>query len=108
MKLLFDLISTRTATQSVAVDINQCIVAGWAGRDLAAIEHHIEELAALGVPRPSAVPLYYRIAAFPIVLPPLRERREDIALLADSMLQRSRGMRDRLQLSPEEIGRAHV
>ncbi len=63
MKLFFDLISTRTALQLVTVDLRQCVVAGWAGRDLAAIEHHIEELAVLGVPRPSAVPLYYRIAA---------------------------------------------
>ncbi|MFC4297333.1 DUF2848 domain-containing protein [Castellaniella hirudinis] len=63
MKLFFDLISTRAATQLVTVNLQQCIVAGWAGRDLAAIEHHIEELAELGVPRPSAVPLYYRIAA---------------------------------------------
>ncbi len=39
------------------------VIAGWTGRDAAAIEHHIEELAALGVPRPSTVPLYYRVAA---------------------------------------------
>ena len=39
------------------------VVAGWTGRDTAAIEHHIEELAAIGVPRPSSVPLYYRVAA---------------------------------------------
>lgn len=32
--------------------------------------------------------LYYRISAFPIVLPPLRDRAEDIALLVDSFLQR--------------------
>ena len=38
------------------------VVAGWTGRDAAAIEHHIEELAALGVPRPSCVPLYYRVS----------------------------------------------
>ncbi len=30
--------------------------------DGSAIEHHIDELALLGVPRPSAVPLYYRLA----------------------------------------------
>ncbi|WP_341704734.1 DUF2848 domain-containing protein [Ferrovibrio sp.] len=47
----------------VAVQIDTLIVAGWAGRDAAAIEHHIEELAAIGVPRPSAVPLFYRIGA---------------------------------------------
>jgi hypothetical protein len=48
--------------RQVEVDFNTVIVAGWAGRDMAAIEHHIEELAAIGVPRPSSVPLYYRIA----------------------------------------------
>jgi hypothetical protein len=36
------------------------VIAGWTGRDAAAIEHHIEELERLGVPRPSTVPLYYR------------------------------------------------
>ena len=38
------------------------IVAGWTGRDTGAVQHHIEELAALGVPAPSGVPLYYRCA----------------------------------------------
>jgi hypothetical protein len=38
------------------------VIAGWTGRDPDKIEHHIEELAAIGVPRPSAVPLYYRVA----------------------------------------------
>lgn len=48
--------------KTLSIDIGTLVVAGWAGRDGAAIEHHIEELAALGVPRPSSVPLYYRIA----------------------------------------------
>lgn len=51
-----------TGTQPLRADITQLVVAGWAGRDRAAIDHHIEELAAIGVPRPSSVPLYYRIA----------------------------------------------
>lgn len=51
--------------QQTSVDIisTKCIIAGWAGRDLSAIEHHIEELQELGVPRPSSVPLFYRVAA---------------------------------------------
>jgi hypothetical protein len=39
------------------------VIAGWAGRDEEAIRHHIEELAAIGVPRPSSVPVFYRVAA---------------------------------------------
>jgi len=38
------------------------IVAGWTGRDEKALRHHIEELAAIGVPRPSSVPVFYRIS----------------------------------------------
>lgn len=48
---------------TITVKVDTFVVAGWAGRDRQAIEEHIEELAELGVPRPSAVPLYYRIAA---------------------------------------------
>src|SRR5882762_4217023 len=31
-------------------------------RTAAAVQHHIDELAALGVPAPSTVPLFYRVA----------------------------------------------
>jgi hypothetical protein len=62
MKLSFQIDADSGAT-TVDTDIHTLIVAGWAGRDAAAIEHHIEELEAIGIPRPSAVPLYYRIAA---------------------------------------------
>ena len=61
MKLEFR-IEAQDGARTATVDISNVVVAGWAGRDHAAIEHHIEELAAIGVPRPSAVPLYYRIA----------------------------------------------
>jgi len=56
-------LSFHTDAAPLNVDIDNLIIAGWAGRDMAAIEHHIEELAALGIPRPSAVPLYYRVAS---------------------------------------------
>ena len=34
------------------------VVIGYAGRDRAAVEHHIDELAELGVPRPATIPLF--------------------------------------------------
>jgi hypothetical protein len=60
--LTFERIS-KTGRDRIAVEIEHLIIAGWAGRDAAAIEHHIEELAALGIPRPSTTPVYYRVAA---------------------------------------------
>ncbi|WP_165224218.1 DUF2848 domain-containing protein [Affinirhizobium pseudoryzae] len=61
MKLHFTIESVSSRSE-LAVEIDQLVVAGWAGRDRAAIDHHIEELAAIGVPRPSAVPLFYRVS----------------------------------------------
>jgi hypothetical protein len=49
--------------EAVATEIHIAIVAGWAGRDKAAVEHHIAELEELGVPRPSTTPLFYRVSA---------------------------------------------
>ncbi|WP_407112971.1 DUF2848 domain-containing protein [Bradyrhizobium sp. LMG 9283] len=62
MLLQFDRLA-KDRTDRVGIEIDSLVIAGWAGRDAAAIEHHIEELAALGIPRPSMTPLYYRVAA---------------------------------------------
>ena len=54
-------------------------------RVLAATSKHLEEAIKAGEFRED---LFYRIAAFPIVIPPLRERREDIPLLAKHFLEK--------------------
>ena len=45
------------------IEIAQLVIAGWTGRDKASVEKHIAELAAIGVKRPRAVPMFYRVAA---------------------------------------------
>ncbi|MEM9635053.1 MAG: DUF2848 domain-containing protein [Pseudomonadota bacterium] len=50
----------QTATGVLNCTPTRLIVAGWTGRDRSAVDHHIEELAAIGVPAPSKVPLYYQ------------------------------------------------
>jgi Nif-specific regulatory protein len=54
-------------------------------RVLAATSRNLEKEMADGVFRED---LYYRLNVFPIILPPLRERRSDIMLLADHFLQK--------------------
>ena len=49
--------------------------------------------------------LYYRISAFPIALPALRERLADIPLLVDSILQRSGASQPRLAVDPGAMTR---
>lgn len=51
-----------TLTRILTVTSRQLVIAGWTGRDAAAIQHHIHELEQIGVPAPSSVPLYYRAA----------------------------------------------
>lgn len=53
-------------TEALPFVPEKLVIAGWAGRDQAAVRHHIEELEAIGVPAPSATPLFY--AGAPILL----------------------------------------
>lgn len=57
MDILFKIDNT-----TITLPINSVVVAEWTGRNLAAVQHHIDELAALGIAPPSQVPLYYRVS----------------------------------------------
>jgi hypothetical protein len=60
--LKLDLVST-TDCETLSVEILDAVVAGWTGRNKAAMEKHIAELEAIGVPRPASTPIFYRVAA---------------------------------------------
>ncbi|MGH3435714.1 MAG: DUF2848 family protein [Sciscionella sp.] len=46
------------------VDVNWVFNGGYAGRDQAEVQHHVDELAKLGVPAPSRVPSLYPLSNF--------------------------------------------
>ncbi|MGO4567105.1 DUF2848 domain-containing protein [Rhizobium sp. 2YAF20] len=50
-----------SSRQTTAVD--RAIIAGWTGRDPAALQAHIDELEKLGVKPPKSTPIFYRVAA---------------------------------------------
>jgi hypothetical protein len=59
------------AVEKIVIEIGDLVIAGWTGRDVAALNHHIEELKALGVMPPSNVPIYYRVGAHLLTQAPI-------------------------------------
>ena len=55
-----------TPEGELVVRPERLVIVGWSGRDARAVRHHVDELAALGVPAPSRTPLPY--AASPALL----------------------------------------
>lgn len=49
--------------ESITLDDFRGVVAGYTGRDAAAVQHHIDELAAIGVAPPPEVPMFYPVDA---------------------------------------------
>ena len=45
------------------VAVHNLILAGWTGRDRAALEAHIAEMQQLGIPRPVSIPIYFRVSS---------------------------------------------
>ena len=70
MKLMFHAGQT---PETKDVSVTKAIIAGWTGRDRAALEKHIRELEELGVARPASTPIYYRVAASRITTAPIIE-----------------------------------
>lgn len=66
-------VDSKEGSGSLAVAVEDLVIAGWAGRDKEKMEHHIAELEALGVPRPAATPTYYRVAASRLTTAPMIE-----------------------------------
>jgi hypothetical protein len=56
-------LNTQAGSQFAEIEIRQAILAGWTGRDRAAVERHMEELAVHGVKRPPSIPVFYRCSA---------------------------------------------
>lgn len=46
----------------IDVPLDDLVIAGLTGRDTAAIEAHLAELAEIGVARPSTIPIFYRVS----------------------------------------------
>jgi hypothetical protein len=63
MPVLSAAIESRAGRRPVEIPVRELVLAGWTGRDKAAMEHHIAELEALGVKRPATTPIYYRVSA---------------------------------------------
>lgn len=58
----FNFITQRDTTLRTTT-VARAIIAGWTARNVEAMEHHIVELEAIGVPRPKRTPMYYRVGA---------------------------------------------
>ncbi|MEA1867525.1 MAG: sigma-54 dependent transcriptional regulator [Thermodesulfobacteriota bacterium] len=78
-------------TKSIKVDV----------RIIAATHHNLEEAIEKGTFRED---LFYRLNVFPIVIPPLRERTEDIEILIEEFSSRLKHMyKERIDFSAEAI-----
>ena len=53
---------TRDGSSTREATVTQAVVGGWTGRDRHALQHHIDELARIGVKPPVRTPLFYRVS----------------------------------------------
>lgn len=61
-QVTFDAVFTsRNGQVTQPVTVTRVIVGGWTGRDRDALQHHIDELAKIGVTPPDKTPTFYRV-----------------------------------------------
>lgn len=70
--LTFEFVDGSTRKRQT-IEIREAVIAGWTGRDKAAVQHHIHELEAIGVKPPSKTPLFYRVSADRLTTSPVIE-----------------------------------
>jgi hypothetical protein len=56
-------LTTKAGAAVRQLTFQRAIIAGWTARDIAAMEKHMKELEEIGVARPAATPIYYRVGA---------------------------------------------
>lgn len=66
-------VSGRRTRPDLRVGVRQAVIAGWTGRDAAAVEQHLRELEELGVARPLAIPAFYRVSTSRLTTDPVIE-----------------------------------
>jgi hypothetical protein len=54
---------SRAGVRTVRLSVSRVVIAGWTGRNRAEVQAHVEELRALGVAPPHAIPSYYEVDA---------------------------------------------
>ncbi len=64
---------SRAAAVRHEVIIDSLVIAGWTGRDAAAVQAHIQELEQIGVAPPPRTPMFYRVAAGNLTTAPVIE-----------------------------------
>ena len=62
MKILDFVQVTGSGEKAVTVPVADLVIAGWTGRDPAAMEAHMAELEAIGIARPKTAPIFYRVS----------------------------------------------
>jgi len=63
-KKLFMKVIYKQGFQDLVFTVDHLVCAGWVGRDPEALQAHIDELAKLGIPGPSRVPMYMNFSTY--------------------------------------------